>query len=208
MKRQPIFQNVPDIVFWVFGVIILFSITDLFAGFEIKTSLMNYFALMNKTAYSQVGNRPFLGGLSLFGHVLLHANLGHLFMNVMFGFVLSVPIARALGNRLKGKLYFIVFFLLSAVGGAIAFFLLEEKSYPVIAIGASSSVSGLFAGLAYLIGGWRNVLIWSVAILVVNLIGIAIAGMNGSSIAWSAHLGGYISGAVLIFLYKKFYILE
>jgi len=104
----------------------------------------------------------------------------------------------------------IKFYFLCGAAGAIIYFALNPSvSYPVI--GASGSISGLFAAALMIMyeqgrlgaltgklankGPWPIIFIWAA---VMSFIGII---FNG--IAWEAHLGGFLLGAILYHLMRK-----
>ncbi|MEM6666805.1 MAG: rhomboid family intramembrane serine protease [Pseudomonadota bacterium] len=146
-------------------------------------------------AYGFIG----LIGASL-GHVLLHGDWMHLIMNTAMLLALGAPVARRLGS-----VGFLNIFFVSAVAGAILFFMLRPGDSPP-AIGASGGVSGIMAAALLIMADPRatfpvllspNFLKTSAAFLIINII-LALAGpaMLGSAIAWDAHVGGYIAGAL------------
>ena len=116
----------------------------------------------------------------------LHAGVVHLLLNM---FALA-----ALGPQLEtalGRLRFAVLYLLSALGGSAAGFLLAEPGQP--SVGASGAIFGLF-GAYYVVvrrlGGSTGQIL---GLLAVNLV-ITFA---LPFIDWRAHLGGLVTGALL-----------
>jgi len=130
------------------------------------------------------------------------------------------------GQR-RAALYFLLFFMASGVAGAFAYIAAHPNDATML-IGASGAVSGLLGGLvrfafrpppevirALVERGsdgrnhpgsaiWaglfdRTVLIWSAAIVILNLIvGVFAPGIAnaGAGIAWESHIGGYFFGLV------------
>ncbi|MEM1105042.1 MAG: rhomboid family intramembrane serine protease [Pseudomonadota bacterium] len=140
--------------------------------------------------------------VAVFGHTLLHGDWTHVILNAGMLLVLGAPVARR-----QTALRFLAVFLLAAAGGAAAYFALRLPD-GAPAIGASGGVSGILAA-AFLImagprAGWpelvsRRFLQTSAAFLALNLM-IALMGPSllGAGIAWEAHLGGYLVGALVM----------
>jgi membrane associated rhomboid family serine protease len=95
-------------------------------------------------------------------------------------------------EQLLGRGRFIVVYVLSALGGGVAFFLLGQPN--VLALGASGAIFGLF-------GAWfvvsRRLQLDSRGILVLIGINLAFSFIYRSTIAWQDHIGGLIVGALV-----------
>lgn len=144
----------------------------------------------------------------LFTIALIHSDWVHVGLNAAMLLGVGKPVyeylRRAQGRRSRrtAELFLFVFFM-SVAGGSVAHLL---ANYPAgqVAVGASGGVSGLIAGVLLgqqgtagrLLG--RPFLTASVLFLVANLV-LAFIGpaMLGASIAWQAHVGGYVAGALL-----------
>jgi membrane associated rhomboid family serine protease len=92
---------------------------------------------------------------------------------------------------LLGRVRFLAVYLLSAIGGSVGFLLLAPGQ-PVAVIGASGAIFGLFGGLFVVQrqrgGDVRQLLV----LIVIN----AVLGFVVPGIAWQAHLGGLVTGAL------------
>ena len=147
------------------------------------------------------------GLLTLLSTGLLHGDWMHVIVNSMMLLALGSPVARALGPSVTGIGLWMLLFLVSIVGGSALYLALADVNTPY-AVGASGGVSGLFAA-AFLLdphGGKQK--LWSrpfvgmtIAFAVANL-ALVLAGpfLLGAYIAWEAHAGGYIAGALLMAL--------
>ena len=116
----------------------------------------------------------------------LHAGFLHLLLNMLALGTLGPPLEQSLG-----RLRFAALYLLSALGGSVAGFLLAPQQ--LISVGASGAVFGLF-GAYYVVvrrlgGETRPIL----GILAVNLV-ITFA---VPFIDWRAHLGGLVTGLLV-----------
>ena len=106
------------------------------------------------------------------------------------------------GRNRSGELFLFLFFM-SVIGGSLAHL---AANYPIgqPAIGASGGVSGLIAAVLMAQQGTqprlasRPFMAGSAVFLVANLI-LAFIGpaMLGAGIAWQAHVGGYVAGALV-----------
>ena len=94
-------------------------------------------------------------------------------------------------EQLLGRGRFITVYLLSALGGGVAFFLIAPQNAQ--ALGASGAIYGLF-------GAWfvvsRRLRIDTRGILVLIGINLAFSLLYRSTIAWQDHVGGLIVGVV------------
>jgi membrane associated rhomboid family serine protease len=140
----------------------------------------------------------------LVGHVFLHGGWLHLLMNMLIFLQAADVVADRMQDREPAGLRFLALFFGSGIGAAAAYIWLNPQS-GVPAVGASGAVCGLFA--AYLMavrGDWRAAIrdpvvqrsaFWFLAI---NVGLAAVARVSGVlPIAWEAHLGGFVAGALL-----------
>ncbi len=103
-------------------------------------------------------------------------------------------------EALFGRARFAALYLLCALGGSVGYFLLAVPSAapgsswlrPVV--GASGAVFGLFAALLVVNRRLHRDVSGVIAIVLINLV---IGFIPGLGIAWQAHLGGLVTGAVV-----------
>ena len=132
----------------------------------------------------------------LLTYAFLHGGMTHMLMNSAAFMGLGLVTLRIFGARL-----FPLFFVATAVGGALAFGLLTDSDGPMV--GASGVVFGLIGVLKYAEyafitrqdGGsmpvfWRSI----GGLVMINVIlGVALGGM----LAWQTHLGGFVAGWIV-----------
>ena len=121
---------------------------------------------------------------SLLTSAFLHANGMHILLNMVSLAIVGPPVEAEVG-----RLRFLVIYLLSALGGSVAFYLLAPAGE--LGVGASGAIFGLL-GAYFVIAklrGWPTQSI--LALLVVNVLYSFTGG-----IAWQAHLGGLVTGAL------------
>ena len=144
---------------------------------------------------------------TLVTYMFLHANMGHIFGNMIFLWVFGDDVEEVLG---RGR--FLLFYLLCGIGGALVF-VASDPGFEGPLIGASGAISGVVIAYAM----WRpcarvTVLVsviplriaafWVIGLFVVTqLVNLESAGK--SDVAYWAHLGGMITGAILFPLLKR-----
>ncbi len=142
-------------------------------------------------------------------HMFLHVNISHLASNMLFLWIFGNNVEDVLG-----VIRFYAFYLLCGLAAAFTFYLFHFNECTPI-IGASGAVSGLLGGYVVLfpsarvkvwmlffvvkLRAWIFILLWFMMQLS-NLYGEKL-GMT--QVAWSAHVGGFIAGFVLIIFFKK-----
>ena len=151
-------------------------------------------------------------GYTLISYMFFHGSLLHLASNMMFLWVFGDNVEDALGH-----FKFLIFYLLCGIcGGLFHTTMMPDSPSPMI--GASGAVSGVIA--AYLLLHPR-VQLW---VLVMRFIPIRISaawalgawillqfvmifadrfGLYNGPIAWWAHAGGLIAGALLVIILRR-----
>ena len=162
------------------------------------------------------GNSPFLASgailvperLTLITYMFLHGGWVHLTGNMLFLWVFGDNIEDAMGH-----IRFIMFYLMCGIFAALAHtYMLPQSDLPLI--GASGAVAGVIA--AYLILH-PKVKVWVLALWRIPIritaawaLGIWILAQvanlffaNEEAVAWWAHLGGLLAGALLILFMRR-----
>ena len=113
------------------------------------------------------------------------------FMDIVFNMWALIVVGPGL-EQLLGRTRFIAVYLLSAIGGAVTFYLIGPQN--VLALGASGAIFGLF-------GAWfvvsRRLRLDTRGIVILIAINLAFSFIYRSTIAWQVHLGGLIVGALV-----------
>lgn len=165
----------------------------LFLLMEISGSSTSHQTLVRFGAYY----KPYvLGGewYRLLTSAFLHIGLTHLFFNsfVMFIFVAEL-------EKIIGSVRFFFFYLLAGIGGSLCTLLFSPT--PIVA-GASGAIFGVFGAFLYILR-YRKDLIDPRAtqiifpLIVINLIFTFL----DAKTSITGHLGGFISGGLLAFLF-------
>ncbi|KOR29446.1 hypothetical protein TI04_08625 [Achromatium sp. WMS2] len=148
----------------------------------------------------------FLAPLTLLSSMFIHADILHLFGNMLYLWIFGDNVEDAMGHA-----KFFVFFILVGVIAGFIYALVNVHSV-VPAIGASGAISGVLgayfvlyprASVLVLIFGWYPLRLPAVLVLG-SWIGLQLLHSNGGGgVAWWAHIGGFFAGAILIFLFKN-----
>lgn len=116
----------------------------------------------------------------------------HILMNMWFLWLLGQEM-----EPLLGRLRFAAVYLISAVGGGVGEFVLANplnpSSWAGASVGASGAVFGLLGALMVLN---RRLGRDNAGLITLVLINGAIGFLPGLNIAWQAHLGGLVTGAL------------
>ncbi len=212
--REPIFR-VPAAVVALIGVLAAAHAARVLS--PISERIVNDYALdpalYSAAALKALGEAaPSLWGrvVPLFSTIFLHADLTHLAVNCLWLLAFGPVIARRFGGAA-----FVLFFLLCGLAGSLMFVALNWGQN-IGAIGASGAISGLMGGAIRMMDirqpylnvamlplqplYSRQVLSFTAIWMVLNFVtGYFAIGAFGAvqTIAWQAHLGGYIAGLLL-----------
>lgn len=137
----------------------------------------------------------------LITYQFMHGDFWHLFWNMFILWMFGKEICEILGER-----KFLMFYLLSGIGGGLVNLFLASDGF--FTIGASAAVYGVMIAFGMF---FPNRLIYVYFIIPVRtkyLIGFMIIMdflmiNKGSSVAHLAHLGGALTGAIIILLDKR-----
>jgi membrane associated rhomboid family serine protease len=198
---------------------------------EVENWTIDVFGFIPKRYDSTLLDYTFPGGAgakvwTFVTYSLLHANLSHIGFNVLW----LLPFGSALARRF-GAIRFFIFMAVTAAAGALAHLVTHEHAVaPMIGASASVSgtmaaairfafVKGSFlsfsrgdADLAARVPALslsralrnRRVLAFLAVWFGVNIlfgVGSIAIGIDGASVAWQAHIGGFFAGLVLFSLF-------
>lgn len=134
-----------------------------------------------------------------FSYMFFHSNWLHVGMNSVMLMAFGAGVEKWMG----GGRMFLLFFLCGLAAALIHFVLSPFSEHTMI--GASGGVSGLFAAVMIMLqqqgrlgagkyGIWPFVALWIGISVIFGLLGSP----DGSAVAWTAHIGGFLAGLVLL----------
>lgn len=163
--------------------------------------------LTPKLALWPIGS-PLFRPHQLFTHMFTHGSIGHIFFNMfslwMFGKILE---------NLWGSKRFLNFYLISGIGAALVHLAVQYFTGGMsMAVGASGAIMGVLVAFGYLFPNTELFILfipfpvkakWAViGYVLIDLFG-GIASFSGDNIAHFAHLGGALTGFILVLLWNK-----
>jgi membrane associated rhomboid family serine protease len=121
-----------------------------------------------------------------------HVQIFHIFSNLFMLWQLGPPL-----EQMLGRLRFTVLYLLSALGGSVAVWILSAPGGATL--GASGAVLGL-VGALLVISRARNLdITW-----IIMYVGVtAVLSFVIPNVSWEGHLGGFIVGAALAWVFLQ-----
>jgi membrane associated rhomboid family serine protease len=225
---EPIF-NVPGVLVALIAVLVLVHVTRTYLltpEQDVEILLRFAFIPARYDASARLAE-AFPGGIgadlwSFVTYALIHADVTHISMNVIW----MLPFGTAVARRF-GPVRFLLFFAITATAGAAAHLLTHLHAvFPMV--GASASISGFMAAairFAFQPGGpletWRRpaleayrvpavplfvalreprilmfLAIWFGLNMLFGLGAVAMPGVE-QDVAWQAHVGGFLAGLIL-----------
>ncbi len=161
-------------------------------------------------------NTPFFEPYQLITHMFAHAsydgNNNIIFFHILFNMFGLYMFGRILEN-IWGPKRFLFFYLACGIGAAAAHLLMQYLMGTFIfAVGASGAVMGIFIAFGYLFPNTELMIMpipvpvkakWVVLFYVlIDLFG-GIGQIAGDNIAHFAHLGGALTGFLIVFIWNK-----
>jgi membrane associated rhomboid family serine protease len=146
--------------------------------------------------------------------MFLHGNLLHIGGNMLYLWIFGDNVEGAMGH-----VKFLLFYLLSGVIAAFSQIAANPNSTTPM-IGASGAIAGVL-GAYFLLYPYSRVLTLAIFFYFIRLIelpAVFVLGLwfllqllnvslgVGGGVAWLAHAGGFIAGALLVFVFKKRYV--
>ncbi|MEO7923497.1 MAG: rhomboid family intramembrane serine protease [Chitinophagaceae bacterium] len=156
--------------------------------------------------------RPYQLVTHMFAHSTYTAQGNIVFFHILFNMFGLYMFGRILENVWGGK-RFLIFYLACGVGAAATHLLMQYiMGGNAAAVGASGAVMGIFVAFAYLFPNTELMLIpipfpikakWLALVYIgIDLFG-GIGQLQGDNIAHFAHLGGAITGFIIVMIWNK-----
>ncbi|MEB3023486.1 rhomboid family intramembrane serine protease [[Mycobacterium] crassicus] len=177
-SRVPAAYDVPVITYGLIAVNVLAFIAQLAAG----PSDTRWVIWSPAVADGQV--------YRLVTAAFLHYGPMHLLLNMWALYVVGPPL-----EGLLGRARFSAMYLLSALGGSVAVYLLAPVN--TTTVGASGAIFGLFGATLIVGKRLRMDIGWVAAIIIINLVFT----FTIPRISWQGHLGGLVTGVLVAYAY-------
>jgi membrane associated rhomboid family serine protease len=148
--------------------------------------------------------------LTLFSSMFMHASWAHIIGNMLYLWIFGDNIEDRIGS---GK--FLIFYLLCGLAASAAHIMFGPESV-IPSLGASGAIAGVLG--AYLVLFPKRSVKVLMARQIVNMPAFIVLGMwivlqifsqisvvggDGGGVAYMAHIGGFVAGLALIFLFGK-----
>ncbi|HET6294945.1 MAG TPA: rhomboid family intramembrane serine protease [Kribbella sp.] len=121
-----------------------------------------------------------------------HVQIFHIFSNLFMLFQVGPPL-----EQMLGRLRFALLYLLSALGGGVAVWLLGNQFGATL--GASGAVLGLVGALLVISKARGLDVTWILAYVAIT----AVISFIVPNISWEGHLGGFIIGAAVAWIFLQ-----
>jgi membrane associated rhomboid family serine protease len=154
--------------------------------------------------------------ITLFTSMFLHGGWDHILGNMLFLLVFGIHVERSMG-----RLRFLLFYFVCGLG-ASALEIITSAGSDVPGLGASGAIAGVLAGYLLLypashidallpigrfywptvIPAWIFIGLWFAYQLILSVVSFGDVGAGGG-VAYSAHVGGFITGLVLVKIFSR-----
>ena len=153
--------------------------------------------------------------LQAFTSIFLHGSLGHLLGNMVFLFLFGFTLELALGS-----FTYLAFYVIGGIGASL-FALIFYAGMGGYGLGASGAISALMAMYAvmyrmrrirffYMLLFYFNYATWPALVMLPVWMSVELIQhlMGGKQVAYMAHLGGLLTGAILMWCYMRLQTVE
>lgn len=178
-----------------------------------RAAVNDLVASISSNAYGLNSQAPSV--ISVFSHQFLHGGIMHLLGNMVFLLLTGFAVEVALGHK-----RFLLYYLVSGAGGGLLFAAIQSMSGGAGGnlVGASGAISGVMAMYVVLFGMRKIEFFYWVFVFTGYFRAAAIIMLpayilkelfmlffnEGSNVAYTAHIGGFVVGAVLVMATQSF----
>ena len=197
-------RTTPVVTFVLIGLNVLVSLAELSGGDQFITNWAFVPARFSED--------PGANAVTLFSAMFMHGGWLHLFGNMLFLWIFGDNVEDRFGH-----LKFLIFYLLAGVAATFSQYAVSPES-SVPNVGASGAIAGVLGAYILMFPQSRvNVLLgrqivampafvvlglWIVLQLVSGVGTIAYTDESTGGVAYMAHIGGFISGVAMTFLFR------
>ncbi len=153
---------------------------------------------------------------TLLTSMFLHAGWLHIAGNMLFLWVFGDNVEDTMGH-----LRYLIFYLLTGIAAGLMQVVIDSGSQ-VPLVGASGAISGVLGAyivlfphgnirtlillgwipLIFLVPAWAMIGYWIVLQFINGFLSLGVSTAEGGGVAYWAHIGGFIAGAALVWLFK------
>ena len=210
-------DNKPIVTYWLIGICVFVFIIEL-SSISYRTGAFFYsFGLIPSVliGHTQLSQDLYVipAFLTIFSSMFVHGGFMHLIGNMLYMWIFADNIEDNLGPK-----RFITFYLLCGICAAMTQVIMDTHSQ-IPMVGASGAIGGVLG--AYLInhphakvlvliplGFFSQILrIKAIYVLgfwfILQFINSALTNSQGGGVAYAAHIGGFLSGVILILFFNK-----
>ena len=189
-KIRSYYKNSPVTFAFLAIIITYFIVITLNGGTTDSETLVRFGALF--PPYVKEYNQYY----RLITSIFIHIGVAHLFFNAYALYIFGTQI-----ERLLGSFKYVLFFLLTGIGGNIITYIFAFDS---ISAGASGSLFGIFGAFLYLIQHHKEMISPEGRRSILSLLGINLVyTLLVPNISITAHFGGLIIGYLISYIFIK-----
>ena len=210
-------DNKPIVTYWLIGICVFVFIIELSSNSYRTGAFFYSFGLIPSVLLGHIQLSQDLyvipAFLTIFSSMFVHGGFMHLIGNMLYMWIFADNIEDNLGPK-----RFITFYLLCGICAAMAQVIMDTHSQ-IPMVGASGAIGGVLG--AYLInhphakvlvliplGFFSQILrIKAIYVLgfwfILQFINSALTNPQGGGVAYAAHIGGFLSGVILILFFNK-----
>ena len=212
-KTHPPMFNIPPATKLLAGIMIGIQAVIFILSMTIMPNALSfaaYFAGFVPSAWTGLlggeGHFEWWTPFSLIGFSFLHGGWLHLAFNIVMLVAMGSGLEKAVGI----KKYMIVYAVTTFFAVLTHFALYPNSDMPIV--GASGGISGIFGAMIVLMNQTRNTIAGEtkstlmpviIAYLGITIVMGLMGAPDGSSIAWIAHIGGFLAGVGLMMTWTK-----
>lgn len=190
--------NLPPAVLWLIVINIVIQLVRQLLSEPVDQDIILQFGLVPAAYTTESGRDLFSLIVAPITYQFLHGGWMHVGINMLTLAAFGAPVERLLGVK-----RFVLFYLLCGiVAGFVHILVYPDSPDPVV--GASGAISGIFGAVLMLmryVGSLTSLLpvagIWIALNVFFGLVGSA-PGAGGESVAWVAHIAGFVFGLAAI----------
>jgi membrane associated rhomboid family serine protease len=212
-------DSFPYVNYTLIALNVFFFFVELAQGPGLLKFIYQYgFVPLRFTVYLSDPNIPFLTAVApIFTSMFLHGGWLHLIGNMLYLYIFGDNVEDVLGH-----FRYAIFYLLCGFTAALVQYTLHPHS-TVPMIGASGAIAGVLGAYFVLfpfariytlvvifffieviaVPAFFYLFFWFLLQLLNGSAVLAFSGVQGQGIAWWAHIGGFVAGVALVFMFKR-----